>query len=115
MHVAIKQTVLDKILERIHQIRRQDREPEYIAVTPEEYSELRADRRQWRYVAPDIPACTAAQYRPTVANVTLSTREFTLRDCHRGRAGAHPFIRTYSREKFMDLPLYVVPTEYMPA
>lgn len=113
MHVAIKQTVLDRILKRIGEIKLQNREPEYVVVSHEEYDELRSDRRMWRYTAP-CPSLLS-QYRHSVADVSIRTREFPLRDSHRGRPDTHPFIRTYSRETFMDLPLYVVPSEYMPA
>ncbi|WP_025135269.1 hypothetical protein [Achromobacter sp. DH1f] len=112
MHVAIKQTILDKILKRIHEIKRDNREPEYIVVTPEEYCELRGDRRVYGYLNSDRYVCPPSE---PVADLCVDTREFKLRDKHLGWLGARPFLRTYSREKFMGLPLYVVPSEYMPA
>lgn len=117
MHVAIKQTILDKILERIHQIKRQNREPEYIAVTPEEYRELCNDLRVRSYLRPDYLSYhdSSGTERIRMGGLTFETREFrrrpgTVYDPSR----RYPAYRTYSREKFMDLPLYVVPPEYMP-
>lgn len=114
MHVAIKQTILDKLLERIHQIKRSNREPEYIAVTHEEFVELRDDRRVFLYLDYDRSALYAPN-STAAATAQFVTRDFALRDAHRGRSGLCPSIRTYSRETFMGLPLYVVPAEYMPS
>lgn len=118
MHVAIKQAVLDKILERIHQIKRDNREPEYIVVSHDEYAELHRDLRAFNYIRNDYYASLrdpSGAERVRLGELTVETREFKLRDSHRGRASAHPYIRTFSREKFMNIPLYVVPSEYMPA
>lgn len=118
MHVAIKQTVLDKILKRIHEIKRDNREPEYIAVSHDEYTELRRDLRAFNYIRDDYCVSLydpSGAERVRLGELTIETREFKLRDSHRGRASAHPYIRTYSHEKFMNIPLYVVPSEYMPA
>lgn len=112
MHVAIKQTVLDKILKRIHEIKRDNREPEYIVVSYEEFAELASDPRWHCYARSDYSA-----YAPSAspAELTISTREFPLRRSHYGPDRKLPYISTCSREKFMDLPLYVVPSDYLPA
>ncbi|SEJ84829.1 hypothetical protein [Achromobacter sp. NFACC18-2] len=110
MHVAIKQTVLDKILKRIHEIKRDNREPEYIVVSHEEYAELRADRRWHAYV--DYPTFGFVSTSPADVQLTCETRTF---ERQRGPRTGHPFIKALTNAKLMGYPLYAVPAEFVPA
>jgi hypothetical protein len=105
MKVHLKETVLDRIIERVYQAKRDNRVVEYITVTPPEYAELRNDGRARVYVQNDY-----SFMRPSDIDcgaTTLDTLDFDVKpkagDCMGQR------YRVASHEKFMGVPLFVVP------
>jgi hypothetical protein len=116
MKLILKTTVVDRILERIADARRRDREPDCIVITPEEQAELHHDRRIHTFVERE------SFYRvdpgePISATSVMVTRDFertsgysTYDRCYGGR-----YLRCMTREKFMGIPVYVVPLEFHPA
>lgn len=109
MKVVPKITVIDRILEKLQELRRQDLEADYIAVTRAEYQAMCADLRLDRYS--DRHRYAMFDPRTPVDAMTFQTREFA----RKARTGhGVPYIRVASHAQFMGVPLFVVPDEYHP-
>jgi len=97
MKVVLKPTVLDEIYERIDDATRRNRKVAHILVTPEEYAEI----VRWSASPPrSANLSPSADKLPTIL----------LENPHQNYAAR----RFTAHTKFLDLPLYVVPPEYIP-
>lgn len=116
MKVVLKETVYDRIRDRLSKAERDNRKVDYILVSEAEYRELRDDRRTYRALshqfARALPGDEARR------NATFRTWEFRLRSGWRRNSeahrDAHEFIRVASFDEFMGYPLVAVPDAYMP-
>lgn len=111
MKVVLKETVFDRILERIAAVKRENRLVDHIVVSDREYRELRDDYRTDRHLRyPHTRWINEAPAR----DATFRVWDFPVRPSHRGRPGTNPHIRVASHDEFMGYPLVVVPEPYMP-
>lgn len=113
MKVVLKVTVFDRILADLEKAARDNREVDYIAVTPEEHAELRRDRRSDYALESDFMRFGMDDIDPMKA--TFTTREFEFTgDPRKHRPIRGRRLCVPSNANFMGKPLFVVPEEYMP-
>lgn len=107
MKVVLQTTVLDRIREDIRKADQTGRRVDYIAVTQDEYNDLRSDVRVRGLMtnAWDFPS-----YSASMAEATFHTRDFEKRSGYIGQSR----MRFASREQLYGSPLFVVPQEYHP-
>lgn len=112
MKVVLKETVFDRIMERIHQARRDNRKVDYIVVSETEYRELRQDDRHYYMMSNCLKFAAPGEVQ---RDAKFRTWEFRLRKEHWNdrRFGAE-CVRVASSEEFMGYPLVAVPDDYMP-
>lgn len=116
MYVGVKQTVIDRIAKRLAEIRRDNREPEYVAVTHEEYHELRSDRRSYDvYYSGYGVGSWVPTGGPIDSKATITTRDFERRAYRPGDWREQRYYRVPQNGTFMGVPLFVVPPEFMPS
>jgi len=110
--VVAKVTVLDRILEDIRKLHRENREVDYVVVTPDEYAELRSDRRiaaLMQYPFSDLMT------GEDISKATFTTRDFELTDTSRASYAKGPMrYRTYPQGSIHGADIYVLPKEYHP-
>lgn len=114
MKVVAKRTVLDRIMEDINKLRREDREVDYVVVTDEERRELHMDHRCDRYLGNSYRWCVSSM----PMDATFKTWEFT-RTVHPSQSSAQFRGRDHIRvtnhgETFCGFPLLVVPADFHP-
>jgi hypothetical protein len=105
MHVHLKITIIDRIIERLDAARRVDREVEAISVTPKEYAELRTDIRSLQYLV-DPTMYIMPRQMVDYSELKSVTRDYAVKKGY-GYQGSR--YRVMSREKFMGINLFVVP------
>lgn len=111
MKVVLKETVFDRIVERIRQARRDNRKVDYIVVSETEYRELRDDARLYSALSNCLKFAAPGEVQ---RDATFRTWEFRLRPQRNHRPPLPPYIRVASFEEFMGYPLVAVPDDYMP-
>lgn len=107
MKVVLKVSVLDRIIEEFHKAARACREVDFVAVTRDEYAELRMDIRVHSYIHSGLDFRIATQ----AMDAAVRTRDFQCLDASRSWRGYGDYIRCVSYEQ---IPLFVVPAEYCP-
>ena len=111
MKVFPKVRVLDRIMEDIHKLRRDNRQADYVVVSEEEWCDLRDDRRMRDFLIYPLYAVSSAA-APSHASMTMTTRDFP-RTAPAGRWGSE-YRRVVSEGKFDGADIFVVPDEFMP-
>lgn len=111
MYVHARKSALELVIERITELKRQNRIPEYVLVTRDEYTEIRDDRRVYSYLENPMTRWDPKSM-PLESKVNTVTLKHRRPERYSDRYQHYTFA---SHESFMGLPLYVVPAEYMPA
>lgn len=112
MKVVLKVTVVDRLLEEFAKAQRNNREVDFVAVTPQEMAELKNDLRSNIYV--QFPMFDYIG-KDAAVKVTYQARDFEYTGPRDMRGTQYQWRRfRESFDTFMGVPIFVVPEEYMP-